>query len=522
MTNLNEQMEMFDKEMSERKELDKLNKLFSKGVPFLKEQFSEEELENNVKRLRYLKDLYESPKYFKKIEENGGTRIISGNMSDKMAEQIEKNSNKKFQQGGLEQDGGTQDPVSGNKVPIGSAQVEVRDDIPAMLSEGEFVFPADVVRFIGLEKLMQIRQEAKAGLKRMEDMGQMGNSSEATIPDDVPFTIDDLEVEEDTSRKMQAGGMPVPMPSLTSQYFPQQALTVNPQLTAPTSTPANMTNVNLQGQYGQAVQPLYSVQAPTAPIDVTAVGSDSFTGGGFGTPDEIKVYVTPDGKEQNIGFKGGQPLSPIPPGAVLKTDFTEPPKPKTTESARVKSASVLEEGEERKVDDGLGEGAGRIALGGKPSRTKKGIIDGASVFGVSYDIPGFSPLNLTQAVAGIAMGKPLPEDAIVTLTKDGVSTKLNAKEFENIKNNPRGKKAEEIIQKSNLEKFAETISKKPDEERDKFATKELQKAMEEGEKYSEGATETLAEAMSVGEDRDPTGTAGAFTGEPTGMEDEYD
>ena len=59
MTNLNEQMEMFDKEMSERKELDKLNKLFSKGVPFLKEQFSEEELENNVKRLRYLKDLYE-------------------------------------------------------------------------------------------------------------------------------------------------------------------------------------------------------------------------------------------------------------------------------------------------------------------------------------------------------------------------------------------------------------------------------------------------------------------------------
>ena len=120
------------------------------------------------------------------------------------------------------------------------------------------------------------------------------------------------------------------------------------------------------------------------------------------------------------------------------------------------------------------------------------------------------------------MGKPLPEDAIVTLTKDGVSTKLNAKEFENIKNNPRGKKAEEIIQKSNLEKFAETISKKPDEERDTFATKELQKAMEEGEKYSEGATETLAEAMSVGEDRDPTGTAGAFTGEPTGMEDEYD
>jgi hypothetical protein len=290
---------------------------------------------------------------------------------------------------------------------------------------------------------------------------------------------------------------------------PQQALIVNPQLTAPTSTPANMTNVNLQGQYGQAVQPLYSVQAPTAPIDVTAVGSDSFIGGGFGTPDEIKVYVTPDGKEQNIGFKGGQPLSPIPPGAVLKTDFTEPPKPKTTESARVKSASVLEEGEERKVDDGLGEGAGRIALGGQPSLTKKGIIDGASVFGVSYDIPGFSPLNLTQAVAGIAMGKPLPEDAIVTLTKDGVSTKLNAKEFETIKNNPRGKKAEEVIerQKQEFEK-AKVLEERKKEQK----AAERAFSMDEGEQIggSDPISDTTGEE-SVGGSVDPT--AGTETDE---------
>ena len=83
---------------------------------------------------------------------------------------------KLFQDGGLEQDGGTVDPVSGNEVPIGSAKEEVRDDISAKLSEGEFVFPADVVRYYGLESLMKMRQEAKAGLKRMEDMGQMGNS----------------------------------------------------------------------------------------------------------------------------------------------------------------------------------------------------------------------------------------------------------------------------------------------------------------------------------------------------------
>ena len=79
-----------------------------------------------------------------------------------------------FNKGGLKDEGGEIDPESGNDVPIGSTKKEVRDDIPAMLSEGEFVFPADVVRFIGLEKLMELRQSAKMGLKKMEAMGADG------------------------------------------------------------------------------------------------------------------------------------------------------------------------------------------------------------------------------------------------------------------------------------------------------------------------------------------------------------
>jgi hypothetical protein len=102
-------------------------------------------------------------------------------------------------EGGMLQEGGTVDPVSGNEVPTGSLQEEVRDDIPAQLSEGEFVFPADVVRYIGLEKLMQLRQAAKEGLAKMEAMGQMGNSEEATMEDTGKFEseIDDIlkEVE---------------------------------------------------------------------------------------------------------------------------------------------------------------------------------------------------------------------------------------------------------------------------------------------------------------------------------------
>ena len=107
-----------------------------------------------------------------------------------------------FEEGGLKEEGGMIDEESGNDVPIGSTREEVRDDIPAQLSEGEFVFPADVVRFIGLEKLMQMRQKAKMGLKKMEDMGQMGNSEEATMPDDMPFSVDDLDMEDDKEEEV--------------------------------------------------------------------------------------------------------------------------------------------------------------------------------------------------------------------------------------------------------------------------------------------------------------------------------
>ena len=106
-----------------------------------------------------------------------------------------------FDEGGLRDEGGAVEPESGNEVPSGALKKEVADDIPVMISEGEFVFPADVVRYIGLETLMKMRQNAKQGLKTMEKMGQMGNSEEATIPDDVPFGMADLIVVSGEMKK---------------------------------------------------------------------------------------------------------------------------------------------------------------------------------------------------------------------------------------------------------------------------------------------------------------------------------
>ena len=77
-------------------------------------------------------------------------------------------------QGGLKDDGMKQDPVSGNPIPNGSMAEEVRDDIPAQLSEGEYVVPADVVRYYGVKHFEDIRNKAKSGLQSMEANGRIG------------------------------------------------------------------------------------------------------------------------------------------------------------------------------------------------------------------------------------------------------------------------------------------------------------------------------------------------------------
>ena len=79
-----------------------------------------------------------------------------------------------MQEGGLRDDGMDRDPVSGNEVPSGSLAEEVRDDIPAQLSEGEYVVPADVVRFFGIKFFEDLRMQAKMGLAQMEDAGRIG------------------------------------------------------------------------------------------------------------------------------------------------------------------------------------------------------------------------------------------------------------------------------------------------------------------------------------------------------------
>ena len=189
-----------------------------------------------------------------------------------------------FSEGGLRDEGGTVEPESGNEVPSGSLQKEVADDIPIMISEGEFVFPADVVRYIGLNTLMKMRQDAKQGLKMMEKMGQMGNPEEAELPDDIPFGMADLIVigsdDDDKDEKaeggmieMQTGGL------LDDPRFSDPAVPSTPTLT----------------------------EEDKKEIE------DSLLGTAYGDI-TMRRYVNAEGDVKYIPFIGDEPQMPIPEG----------------------------------------------------------------------------------------------------------------------------------------------------------------------------------------------------------------
>ena len=239
--------------------------------------------------------------------------------------------------GGLKDQGETVDAQSQNKVPVGSLKKEVRDDVPINISEGEFVLPADVVRYHGLEKLMNLRQDAKSGLKLMDEMGQMGNSDEATLPDDMPFK----------PQKFQQGGLNINQPQVNQQNVVPGVTTQQPgQLPKRRSvydiTPPKVTTPT-KPTYTTTGQPQYKPRTDMA----STPPYSGLVGAPFGQlpRSETKRFVNEEtGEELYIPFVNGQPIYPIPVGfkeaATIKKEAEEKdPTKATVDTTRVTDVS---------------------------------------------------------------------------------------------------------------------------------------------------------------------------------------
>jgi len=176
------------------------------------------------------------------------------------------------------------DPVSGNEVPPGSLPEEVRDDIPAMLSEGEYVVPADVLRFYGVKFFEDLRAQAKMGLAEMEANGRIGGEPIEEETGDVGISDQELMV--------------------IMAQAPQEEQAVG------------AANGGLMGfQAGGLNVPAY-IQQP----DLTQFG---MAGPDFQGGLEYRTYVNASGMEITIPFFDGEPMGMIPPGYSLKGEVAQ-------------------------------------------------------------------------------------------------------------------------------------------------------------------------------------------------------
>ena len=302
-----------------------------------------------------------------------------------------------FDEGGLMDEGGTTDPVSGNDVPVGSLQKEVRDDVPAQLSEGEFVMPADVVRYHGLDKMMALRDEAKAGLARMEAMGQMGNADEATIPDGIPFNMDDL-IMDDEPVEMQVGG------------FIQPTGFAQIQQTAP-----------IQQRFSSPYAILPPPQQTQTPLTAEQLVPRIET--------EFRTYVNAQGQTLQIPFINGQPVYPIPPGYTLQ--LISGPQEPVQQPAEAPAQPVQQDDPS---DEPSTAPAATAVFGGTVS---DGRIFGGTTYEVSYDSSGTSAPGILGALTGRVDR--------VTLTRDGKQATMSRDLYNRLKEDRTSSETTQII-----------------------------------------------------------------------------
>ena len=317
-----------------------------------------------------------------------------------------------FRDGGMRDQGGTTDPVSGNDVPIGSTKKEVRDDIPAQLSEGEFVFPADVVRYHGLEKLMELRQEAKQGLKIMEEMGQMGNSDSATIPDDIPFDVNDLVIEEETQNFQYGGFVGQPPSSATTpkQGF-QQLQTTAVSYESP-----------------------YAMEGPPTETTQDRKFAELVPGGAY---TEMRTYRNDAGQILQIPFIEGKPMFPVPPGYYLVTttdDIVYKPEDETKQPEQpVVTASQPDDSDDDREDD---RPAAVAVFGGE---SVNGRLEGAKQYEISYDSSG----PTAPGIFGLLTGGM---DRVTLTDENGRKAIMSREMYNQLKEDRTGVKTQAILE----------------------------------------------------------------------------
>lgn len=176
------------------------------------------------------------------------------------------------------------DPVSGNPVPIGVEPENVRDDIDAKLSVGEYVVPAQAVQFHGVDKFEKLVKSAEKGMADMQANGRVGGEPVA--------------LEDEVAQAFAQGGMVGDLDGLITKV--RAAVESDPSLRE------SLQRKGITFAEGGFVPGAWTPPGITYFQDSSAVGS--------GTGVEYRIFTNAEGHRISIPFMNGEPQIPIPPG----------------------------------------------------------------------------------------------------------------------------------------------------------------------------------------------------------------
>lgn len=191
------------------------------------------------------------------------------------------------------------DPVSGNEVPPGSTPKEVRDDIPAMLSEGEYVVPADVARYYGIKFFEDLRNNAKMEMAEMQANGRIGGQP---VPEGDDLTEDEMRLLDEVMGMAEGG--------LMDPYQQQSIMYNNPQMVQPTQPQTDDMIGMAEGGDIYGLQGGGNQDDPTTGIAIDPV--DTGTDDGSSGVMETKFYIHKDKRRISVLMLNNKPISGVP------------------------------------------------------------------------------------------------------------------------------------------------------------------------------------------------------------------
>ena len=222
--------------------------------------------------------------------------------------------------------------------PPGATKKEIADDQMVLLSEGELVVPANVVRFHGLATYEGMRREALTGLQAMESDGQISYITEGKTK----------KTRQGGIMKAQQGIIPLPGQQYTPTYQQPIVEAASSQfITTPEGTQVYTPSVTQQAlatPVNPQVTPVYT-QTPGLATRVVAPNI------GYFLPEEQRLsYMRPDAPPSGFVPAPGVPVTP-PDDPTPDPIIDEPEQPKPVEP----TPDPISEEAEKYIESGAGQ-----------------------------------------------------------------------------------------------------------------------------------------------------------------------